>query len=359
MTASSRPLPAFSASFAASWFENLVMSFAKLVGNQRSREILQRLLKNGRVNSTLIFAGPDGVGKRQFALAFAKAANCLKAPAGAYALDGCDECPACRRIEAGAYGDVTVIRPDGQFIKIGQTREMAEEVHFRPGEGRQRFFIIDEADRLREEAANSLLKTLEEPPPTSTIILLTARPDALLPTIRSRAQRLNFSALSVAEMEKYLAENYPRPAPDTALLARLTEGRVGQASAFDLSVYRQERRTLIELFELMAAGSDRHRLLKAAEYLGKKEREDFERELALIAFLLRDLFLLAAGRGADAIVNIDAIDRLAPLAKKIGLRRLMNWAEKFDQLRMRLRININRQIATEATLLALCAGSDA
>ena len=101
------------------------MSFAKLVGNQRNKEILQRLLKNGRVNSTLIFAGPDGVGKRQFALAFAKAVNCQKSPAGSYASDSCDECSVCRRVDAGGYGDVTVIRPDGQFIKIAQTREMA------------------------------------------------------------------------------------------------------------------------------------------------------------------------------------------------------------------------------------------
>jgi DNA polymerase-3 subunit delta' len=341
------------------------MSFAKLIGNQRNKEILQRLLKNGRVNSTLIFAGPDGVGKRQFALTFAKTVNCQKAPAGAYApsapagayapsaMDSCDECSVCRRIDAGGYGDVTVIRPDGQFIKIAQTREMAQEVYYRPREGRQRFFIIDEADRLREEAANSLLKTLEEPPATSTIILLTARADALLLTIRSRAQRLNFTALSVAEMEKYLAENFPRSSPDTALLARVTEGRIGQANAIDLSIYRQERRTLIELLELLASGNDRPRLLKAAEYIGKKEREDFEKELALIFSLLRDLFMLAAGRGAGAIVNIDVVDRLTPLAQKIGLRRLITWVEKFDQLRARLRININRQIATEAALLAL------
>jgi DNA polymerase-3 subunit delta' len=310
----------------------------------------------------LIFAGPDGVGKRQFALTFAKAVNCQKAPGGAYApsdpsdpsdMDSCDECSVCRRIDAGGYGDVTVICPDGQFIKIAQTREMAQEVYYRPREGRQRFFIIDEADRLREEAANSLLKTLEEPPATSTIILLTARPDALLLTIRSRAQRLNFTALSVAEMEQYLAENFPRSSPDTALLARITEGRIGQANAIDLSIYRQERRTLIELLELLASGNDHPRLLKAAEYIGKKEREDFEKELALIFSLLRDLFMLAAERGAGAIVNIDVVDRLTPLAQKIGLRRLIIWVEKFDQLRARLRININRQIATEAALLAL------
>src|SRR5262245_59568452 len=253
------------------------MSFAKLIGNERNKDVLQRLLRRGHLNSTLLFAGPEGVGKRQFALTFAKAINCQGAP-GKGSVDSCDECPVCLRIDAGAYSDVTVIRPEGQFIRIAQTRELTEEVYSRPLEGRQRFFIIDEADRLRDEAANSLLKTLEEPPPTSTIILLTARPNTLLLTIRSRAQRLNFTALSVTEMEKYLAANFPRPAHDTALLARVTEGRIGQATAFDLSVYRQERRTLMELLELLAEGKNRHRLLKAAEYLGKKEPEDFEKD---------------------------------------------------------------------------------
>ncbi len=329
------------------------MSFAKLIGNERNKTILQRLLGNGRINSTLIFAGPEGVGKRQFALTMAKAANCQRAPAGGYATDSCDECPVCRRIDAATYGDVVTIGPDGVSIKIAQTRALAEDVYGLPREGRQRFFLIDQADKLREEAANSLLKTLEEPPPTSSIILLTSRPDSLLQTIRSRAQRISFAPLAIEEMEAYLTANFPRPAPDTALLARIAEGRVGQATAFDLSVYRQDRRTLLELLELMAAGDNRLRILKAAEYLGKKEREDFEKQLDLMASLLRDLLFLASGRPANAIVNIDVADRLGLLAPKIGLRKLIAWTEKFNQLRSQLRININRQVATEAALLGL------
>jgi DNA polymerase-3 subunit delta' len=331
------------------------MSFAKLIGNERNKEILQRQLQRGRIAAALIFAGPDGVGKRQFALTMAKAANCRKAPANSFAIDSCDECTPCRRIDAQTYGDVTTVQPDGQYIKIAQTRAMAEDVYYRPREGRQKFFIIDEADRLREEAANSLLKTIEEPPPTSTIILITSRPDALLLTIRSRAQRLNFTSISTAEMEKYLAANYPRPAPDTALLARITQGRIGQATAYDLSVYRQERRALIEVIELMAAGDNRFRLLKAAEYLGKKERAEFEKDLDLLTTLLRDLFLLSAGKSSDAIVNIDVADRLGELSARIGLQRLMKWVGKLDELRANLRININRRIATEAALLELIA----
>ena len=329
------------------------MSFAKLIGNERNKTILQRMLANGRIAGTLIFAGPDGVGKRQFALTLAKAANCQKASGNSFATDSCDECAVCRRIDDGSYGDVTTIQPDGQFIKIAQTRELAEEVYYRPREGRQRFFILDEADRLRDEAANSLLKTPEEPPPTSTLILLTSRPNSLLQTIRSRAQRINFAPLPIAEMEKFLAENYPRPPADTALLARVTEGRIGQATAFDLSEYRQERRTLMELLELMARGDDRFRLLKAAEYIGKKERDEFEKELDLMVSILRDVFLLSGGASPEQIVNVDVADRLQQLAAKIGLARVASWSETISEVRRRLRVNINRQVAMEAALLSL------
>ena len=329
------------------------MSFAKLIGNERNKQILQRLLSGGRISATMIFAGPAGIGKRQFALTLAKAANCQKVPANSFSTDSCDECAVCRRIDEGVYGDVTTIQPDGQFIKIAQTRALAEEVYYRPREGRQRFFIIDEADRLRDEAANSMLKTLEEPPPTSTLILLTSRPNSLLQTIRSRSQRINFAPLPIAEMEKFLAENYPRPAADTALLARVAEGRIGQATAFDLSVYRQERRTLIELLELIAKGQDRVRLLKAAEYIGKKERDEFEKELDLLSSLLRDIFLLASGASQNQIVNIDVADRLQQLADKTGLKRVTAWSEKVGEVRRYLRVNINRQVAMEAALLGL------
>lgn len=329
------------------------MSFAKLIGNERNKQILQRLLGNRRVSATLIFAGPDGVGKRQFALTFAKAANCQKASGNQFAVDSCDECPPCRRINECVYGDVTTIQPDGQFIKIEQTRALAEEVYYRPREGRQRFFIIDEADRLREGAANSLLKTLEEPPPTSTLILLTSRPNSLLQTIRSRSQRMNFAPLTVAEMEKFLAENYPRPTADTALLARVTEGRIGQATAFDLSVYRQERRTLIELLDLLASGKDRVRLLKAAEYIGKKERDEFEKELDLMTSLLRDVFLIAAGSSRENVVNVDVADRLELIAGKVGLARITSWSERISQIRKSLRVNANRQLAMESAVFEL------
>lgn len=327
------------------------MSFSSLIGNERNKQILRRLLRRGNLGFTLIFAGPEGIGKKQFALTLAKAANCQNPPETND--DSCDQCPACQRIQADTYSDVVTIKPDGTYIKIAQTRELINDVQVRPREGRQRFFFIDEADRLREEAANSLLKTLEEPPSTSTIILLTARPDALLQTIRSRAQKLNFSPLSVAEMEKYLSSNFQYAAPDTKLMAHLTGGRIGQATAIDLTEYRRERRELLELLDLLAAGNNKYRLLKAAEHYGKQERDAYERMLLLLLSLLRDVFLIAASGNLESIVNIDVADRLQLLAEKIGTAHLTEWIKKFDELRFNLRININRQVATEATFMSL------
>lgn len=329
------------------------MSFTSLIGNERNKAILQRLLGRGgaQLGRTLIFSGPDGIGKRQFALTMAKAANCLT-PSPSGIPDSCDSCATCRRIEEGTYGDVIQIVPDGQFIRIAQTRAMNDEVFARPREGRQRFFIIDEADRLREEAANSLLKTLEEPPATSSIILITPRPDTLLRTIRSRAQRLAFTPLTIPEMEAYLNAGYPRPAGENALLARLAAGRLGAALTIDLSVYRQERRILLELLELLVENRYRYRIMKAAEYLAKKERKEFELALVSLVALLRDLLIIDAGRAAD-VVNVDLTERLGDLASRIGSTRIIRWMEHFNELLRQQRFNVNRQLAAEALLLGL------
>ncbi len=324
------------------------MTFASIIGNDRNKQILQRFLSSDKLGVTLIFAGADGVGKRQFALALAKAANCQNNQKNN---DCCDQCPNCRRIEAGEFGDVVLLKPDGVSIKIGQTRALISDVQVRPREGKQRFFIIEDADRLREEAANSLLKTLEEPPSSSTIILLTSRPNTLLPTIRSRAQKINFAPLTLSEMLAYLEKNSERPSLDNQLLAHLSEGRIGQVSTIDLTEFRRERRELIELLELLMSGNNRVRLVKAAEHYGKQEREAYEKMLDLMLLLLRDIFRLAALGTPDGIINIDVEDRLLTLAEKIGLPRVTTWVRQIDELRANLRININRQIATEAAFL--------
>ena len=331
------------------------MSISRLIGNQRNKDVLRRLIRRDDLGATMIFAGPSGIGKKRFAVNFAKAANCLQRPAGDD--DACDSCPVCQRIDAGTFSDVFIVEPDGAYIKIAQTRGMIGEVLTRPIEGKQRFFILDEADKLRGEAATSLLKTLEEPPPTSTVILVTSRPDALLPTIRSRSLRLNFSRLADAEMDQFLRQKGTVHDADVALLAHLSGGRPGVAEKFDLAAYRQDRQELISLVSLLVSPRGRHRLVKAAEYYGKREREDFEKQLDLLRSLVRDMILLESQIETEEIVNSDTADQLSKLGSLAGINRLSRWAASIEDLQRNLRFNVNRTLATEATLLAMAAGS--
>jgi DNA polymerase-3 subunit delta' len=326
------------------------MPFASLVGNERIKKLLRRAVAENRISQGLIFAGPAGVGKHQFAMALAQLLNCAQPIDG----DACGNCGQCLRIAAREHVDVQTVSPDGQFIKIGQMREMSGEAQFRPYEGRRRVFIIDDAHRLREEAANSILKTLEEPPESTVLILVTSKPYRLLETIRSRCQMLSFAPLSARELESHLAANYPRPAEETRLLARLARGSIGRALEIDLGEYRDKRQVMVELIESAAVSRDAVRLLAAAEYLSRKlEREEMERHLDALTVLLFDLFHLKLGRPKDSITNADITDHLGRIAEAASLDLIIRWAEKIEEFLQAMSRNINRHIALEAMLLSL------
>lgn len=326
------------------------MPFASLVGNERIKKLLRRAVMEGRVSQGLIFAGPAGVGKHKFALALAQAINCESQKEG----EACGQCPQCSKIAASEHVDVVTISPDGQFIKIGQMREMSSDAQFRPYEGRRRVFILDEAHRLKMEAANSILKILEEPPSTSLIILITSKPYALIETIRSRCQVLGFAPLADGELESFLAINYPRPAEETRLLARLARGSVGRALEIDLGQYKEKRRVMIEIVEAVSVRRDTVKLLNAAEYMSRKlEREEFENHLDTLLVLLMDVFHLKLGRAANSLTNADIGDHLARIAEAISLELIIDWVEKIEELLQSLTRNLNRHVAMDAMLVSL------
>src|ERR1044071_2950020 len=151
------------------------MPFSSLIGNERIKKLLQRAVTEGRVSQSLMMAGPRGVGKYQFAVALAQALNCERVIDG----DACGDCVPCRKVRAGEHADVQTVVNDGQFIKIEQMRGMLRDAQFKPYEGRHRVCIIDEADRMNAPSANSILKTLEEPPASTLIVLVTAKPYGL------------------------------------------------------------------------------------------------------------------------------------------------------------------------------------
>jgi DNA polymerase-3 subunit delta' len=310
--------------------------------------LLKRAVREGRIGQGLIFAGQRGVGKHQFALALAQSVNCLQPVEG----DACGVCVTCKKFAARDFTDVKTLVPDGQFIKIDQMRELAKEAYFRPFEGRRRVYIIDEAERFNEAAANSILKLLEEPPATSLLILLTAKPYALLDTIRSRCQLMNFAPLPTDDLEAYLQANYKRPLEETKLLARLARGSLGRALEIDLGEYREKRGTMMELIEALAVTRDSLRLMNLAEHLGRKlDKAEFEKHIDLLLILFEDLFHLKLGKGADSLTNADILKRLEAVAEVTSVEKIMDWVEKLQGVLQNLSRNINRHIAMEALLI--------
>jgi DNA polymerase-3 subunit delta' len=195
--------------------------FETIAGNERVKKVLQRMLDAQRLPGALLFVGEEGIGKKLFALEIAKALNC-RTPTDR---GPCGNCSACVRIAKinfpsvslendewkqilwTDHPDVGIVVAPKRVLYVKQMRQIEAEANFRPFEGKARFFLIDEADKLNDSSANALLKVLEEPPPTSHIILITSRPAMLLETIRSRCQMIRFSPLTPEEIEQHLLEN--------------------------------------------------------------------------------------------------------------------------------------------------------
>jgi len=262
--------------------ESYRMKFSEIVGQEVAVNILKKSIENKRSHHAYLFVGPDGVGKRTTAIAFAKALNCRSSS------DGCDLCDSCRKIENGAHPDVELISPPegGLTISIDQIRKLQRRVSYKPLEGNWKVYIIDDAASATEDAANCLLKTLEEPPSQVILILITENIYRLLSTVRSRCQLILFRQIPRILIEKILREKY-NVAPDEAgTLAWLSSGSIGRA------LYYLERKTpefverLREIFEM--GGSligDYDSLFRFSAEISR----DRESTLELLNFLLGDL----------------------------------------------------------------------
>ena len=362
------------------------MGFSDFHGNDGVVRQLRDMLARNRFPHAVILAGPAGSGKYTLALMLAQAMNCLKAPLSDRLPDFCGECSNCARIAEAldlpsrcteavearenlretdkkgtrifvqTHPDVLVIPPDPpqMLIKVDQVRRVIETIYFRPTEARERVYIFT-ASVFMKEAANSLLKVLEEPPEFATIFILTENAGELLSTIRSRSMVIQLAALSANEVETYLAKHRPDwNAKQRALVARLAQGAVGRARSFDLPGYTAARSQGMAILRSALHAADHSELFKVTETIrpGADGREKMETLLSTMYSLLQDLMFLNSGT-PELARNTDIIPELNKLAASVDLAWIVKAAEGLGEVERGMRRNLLRSLSLDAFAAAL------
>ena len=370
------------------------MPFSDFAGNPDTIHRLREMLARKRFPQAVILSGAHGSGKYTLALMLARAMNCLEPSFtdGSGGSDGlpdfCGRCSNCTRIAQSAdldsrfaeavdarenlrdtdrketrlfvqtHPDVLIIPPDPpqMMIKVDQVRHVIETIYYRPAEARERVYIFT-ASAFMKEAANSLLKVLEEPPEFATIFLLTENPGELLPTIRSRSMTFNLGALAFTEIESRLGQLRPDwNAWQRALVARISEGAIGRALSFNLESYVAARSHALIMLKSALGGTDNahSELFKVTESYrsGAEGREKIESLLRTLYSLLEDLMFLQSGTG-QLVRNTDILGELKKMAESADFVWLQRAAEGLGEMERGLRRNLLRSLSLDAFATAL------
>ncbi|MFC1961705.1 DNA polymerase III subunit delta' [Chloroflexota bacterium] len=326
----------------------------QIIGQDRIVSLWQGALAKGSLAHAYLLVGPPHVGKMTLALNLAQALNCAREE------PPCGECPSCQKIAAGGHADVQIIgliqngNAEAKLIGIDQVKEMQHTAYLPPFEGRYKVFIIDGAELLSVEAANCLLKTLEEPVSRVVFILLTTNDSLLLETVVSRCQRLELRPLAVAEVEAALADRWSVPRPQAELLARLCHGCLGwalQATADD-SLLRQRDEELAGLCQLTEAGRGKrieYALQLAAQY--QQDRARVYEVLGLWQDYWRDLLLIRAGCPEDLVTNVDRRERLQEEARGYSLAQIRAFIDGIQASGQQLQLNANPRLVLEVLMM--------
>jgi len=355
-------------------------------GNSDVVHRLRDMMARNHFPQAVILAGPAGSGKYTLALMLAKAMNCLSSTITDGLPDFCGECSNCVRIAQSqdldarfaeavearenlretdkketrlfvqTHPDVLVVPPDPpqMMIKVDQVRRVIETIYYRPGEARERIYIFTQSAFMKE-AANSLLKVLEEPPEFATIFLLTENPSELLPTIRSRSMIITLAALPAEEIERDLARHRPEwSAKQRALAARLSNGAVGAARSFDLAGYTTARTQALTILNTALRGADHSELFKVTETYraGAEGRDKIEKLLRTLYSLLRDLAFLNSGT-PELVRNTDIQAELTKLAAAVDFDWIAFAAERLNDVERGMRRNLLRSLSLDAFATAL------
>ncbi|HEX6894491.1 MAG TPA: AAA family ATPase [Bryobacteraceae bacterium] len=337
--------------------------FENFYGNASAAEALFAMTRLERIPQTILLSGPEGTGKATLARRFAAGLlgsaekieqDDLSLSANAEAVAEREKWPADKRNEDpllfASHPDFVTFPPDGPLRQIGidQMRLLKERAQFKPLRGTRRVFLIDHIDRANEQAANSLLKTLEEPPEHLILMLTAENSYDLLPTIRSRAVTFHLGRVGMDEMRAFVSE---RGLKDPERRIALAAGSPGVAISLDLESYDQRRDAMLTLLRVAAGRAPFAEWVKHAEAIAPRKQEKLELFLAVLYVLLEDILELAHGIGE--IRNIDIRRELEALARAVPFSWIRAAVRKTDELSELVRRNIQKSIALDSLAVEL------
>lgn len=328
-----------------------MVDFEEIIGHRSPIQILKNMIKLDRIGHAYLFSGKKGIGKRLVAIAFSKAINCTQL---SEEQDPCNHCLSCQKIEKGLSPDFNMILPIDDTIKIDQIREIKKNIYFKPLENREKIVMIDDADKMTIEASNALLKILEEPPEFAVLILISAFPDALLPTILSRCCHLLFKPLEIEQQREIMMRILPLlPKNQLENILKIFYGSPGKAMNY---LSNQDKMAFKDYFIERIAKTKPGEFL---EFLFHPEKmipditHSFKDFVDLVILWFHDVFFLQVGMGESHLFFQEEMDKIQEYAQYYSKERVMMILEYFTKIPEELKKHIQPSALLENIFILL------
>ncbi|NVM56717.1 MAG: DNA polymerase III subunit delta' [Desulfobacterales bacterium] len=321
------------------------MTFESIIGQERPIRLLTRMLQKDRLPHAVLFTGIDGIGRQTTAKALAMALNCLR-PAG---VSACGGCRSCQKVISGNHADIIIVKPSGAFIKIDQVRSVRKQLRFAPLEGNCRVIIINDAHAMNAEAANALLKVLEEPPKETVIVLTAAQTADLLPTIASRCQHISFRPIPFEKIADVLVDRGGLDRDAATTVAILAKGSLGKALSADVEEWMVWLRHLLERIGSLSTKSIQP-LFAFADALAR-DKDRLEDALAMITVWFRDILMCKVC--PEKIVNRDFMENIQRASREHSVDQILEKIKTVFSAQMAIRRNSNPRLTIEVMMMRL------
>jgi len=336
------------------------MAFDNILGQDRPKQTLDKALRSGRIPNSYLFYGQESIGKKFTAIEVCKALNCETLSP----VDSCNKCPSCLKIEKRIHPDLFILEPKKSsptareaILKIDEIRELQKKLLYLPYEGNTKVAIINDAECMNPQAANSFLKTLEEPPTKTLIILIASNPHQLLPTVVSRCQGIRFYPLPNEAIKKIIyhhleTETGESQPEEIELRSRRSMGQVSHALEEDLFKTSQDREELIRLISIVSfKRMDQVFLWTKAK---AKQTERIQLILDELTRIVRDIALIKIDPETSVVINKDLTQQLKILALQKTMPALLAMCETIQNTKVAIKSNANSQLALENMLIGFC-----